>query len=159
MFYQGSLANIYLHWTWLDPSFPKHPKEDRDLQPCRGYLSKLGHVDILNRTQLALFDCPNWSFFRNFFLSCKVNTRVQHTQMEHGLHSLQLGGCTYLFDFRRQSNLKHESGFKSQTVFRPKLCPPVKTYCLLSNGPQFVHVVVLNYDQKLISVSVIPVTD
>ena len=49
---------IYLRWTWFDPSFPKYPKGDRDRQPCRGYLSKVGHLYIINRTKLALFDCP-----------------------------------------------------------------------------------------------------
>ena len=33
--------------------------------------------------------------------------------------------------------------------------PPIETYCLLSIGPQFVHIEVFNRDRKLVSLNTI----
>jgi hypothetical protein len=50
-----------------------------------------------------------------------------------------------------------QSRFESQKVFQAKLCPLIKAYCLLSIGPEFVHVDVFKRGGKLGSVSAIPV--
>jgi hypothetical protein len=66
----------YLRWPSVDPGLLKRPKGDRKQHFCRGYLTKSGHVDILRRAQLALFDNPDWGTSRVFCLSCKANARV-----------------------------------------------------------------------------------
>jgi hypothetical protein len=58
----------------------------------------------------------------------------------------------------RQTVTRDQSGFESQAVFQPKLCPLIKVFCLLRNGPQFVCVKVVSRDGKLVSVSATQVT-
>jgi len=61
-------------------------------------------------------------------------------------------------NFAGSLNLRHDqSGFESQKAFQPRLCPLIKSYYLLSNGLQFVHVEVFSREGKLVSVSAIPV--
>jgi hypothetical protein len=43
-----------LRWPRIDPGLPKRRKGDWERHTCRGYLSKGGHVNILNRVQEAL---------------------------------------------------------------------------------------------------------
>jgi len=94
-------------------------------------------------------------FYRAFFISCKANARAQHTnarvrhtQTGHSTHSsyvrwLNVTATLSNFNFRHGP-----SGFESQKAFQPKLCPPYKAYCLLSNGPQFAPVAVKDRDGK-----------
>jgi hypothetical protein len=54
--------------------------------------------------------------------------------------------------------LRHDpSVFQSQKSFHPMLHSFIKAYCLLSNGPQFVHVELFNRDEILGTVSAISV--
>jgi hypothetical protein len=57
----------YLRWPSVDPGLLRCTKEDQDRQTGRGYLPKSGHVNILNRAQLALFDYPKFFSPRAFF--------------------------------------------------------------------------------------------
>ena len=44
-----------------------------------------------------------------------------------------------------------QSGLEPQKAFQPMLCTLIKTYCLLSNGPHFVHIEVFNHDGNLLT--------
>jgi len=59
--------------------------------------------------------------------------------------------------FAASLTFRHDqSGFESQKGFQPKLCLPVKVYCLLSNGPRFAQVDIFKPDGKIVCVSAIP---
>jgi len=74
------------------PGSPKARKSGSTI--CPGY-PQGGHVDTLNRAQLATFDYLDWGF-SILFLSSMTNARVQNTKKRHGLHSPQIRWLNFL---------------------------------------------------------------
>ena len=146
------------------PGSPKASQErNRNRQTCRGSLSKGGHIDMTNSAQLSLFIYPDWSFSA-ILSSVARRMPVYNTQRRGKVHTpITHRSFTQVSDRRRQSNLRPDhSGFEFRKAFQPKLClppppPKNKTYCLLSNGPQFVYVEFFNHDGQSVNVSAIPI--
>ena len=149
----------YLRWPSVEPGLLKRPTGDRDLQTCRGYLSKGGHVDVPNRGQLALLDCSYWGFlYRAFIPSCTANARVYHVETGRGPHSSQAGRLP-LSNWISPRALTVDMTNLGSNPRKPssKVLPSHKAYCLLSNGPHFARVEAFNRHGKLVSASAIPV--
>jgi hypothetical protein len=76
----------HISWPNVDPL----PRRKIEIDRLSWLPSKGGHVDTLNRYQLALLDYSDRGFFCALSLSCKTNTRIQHAKTGHGLH------CTHV---------------------------------------------------------------
>ena len=135
----GSLADIYDDrvLTQISLSIPRET-----------VIIKL--VDTCQKVAMLIYwIVPNWHFSNTLttvfpcFFSSVVRRMPGYNTQRRGTVCTVLRHCnfTWVPDFRRESNTRHnQSGFEPHKAFQAKLYPLIKTYCLLSNGPQFVQV-------------------
>jgi len=86
---------------------------------------------------------------------CGLHARKMTTKRTYKRHTVCMDStASPKCLFSPEPNLRHgQSGFESQKIFQPNLYPRIDAYCLLSNGPHFVHLEVFNRDGKLVSLA------
>jgi hypothetical protein len=137
----------YLCWLVVDSCLPSVPRENG--------IDRLVRTTCLKVAHLGLFDYPDWGFFPCLFpqLQGEWQGIIHIVEAQAALPWGVVASPQCLtFTLSLMLNITH-LGSNPRKPSSQTDGPPIKPYCLLSSGPQFVHFEVLNSNRKLVGVS------